>query len=389
MAHLQAVVGERADGEWHLLLHQSSHDRIILPKVASGNTQRERRCVATAAQHKRRPYLQAPHTMIDALHFQHVERLRDVGGRPLLTRVGDDVQVQIPALREHACELLGRVVLLATVQAHPQDGLQEGPCSLQRLERRLLRVMAQEAHDQAGFDVKGGLGVLLGADQAIDHGLERDAPVSVCLRIEENLGVANTILGRTLEVRHGEVVEVLLVDQLRGTRRHVSVHRQKKAGNPRKKTHHRACSIVNVEEALQIAKVAGSVGVLEGGIPGVKAVSLGDLEHELRLKCPLDVEMQLRFRHAASERRWARTLPPAGVAAGQRSGGNSGGTGKDKAVHGDEDTQENEKAQARCGAGDGWESLWDRRFIENIRNDSIATLSSDHHDTFQNALTRT
>ena len=47
--------------------------------------------------------------VVDALDLEHIERAPDVGRRPLLAGVRDDVQAELAAAREHARELLRRV----------------------------------------------------------------------------------------------------------------------------------------------------------------------------------------------------------------------------------------------------------------------------------------
>jgi hypothetical protein len=86
--------------------------------------------------------------------------------------------------------------------------------------------VAQEAHDQAGAD----RGVLAGAPDAVDDGLEGDAARGMGLRVEEDLGMAHIVGGGARQVGGGHVVEILLGQQ------------------------HAGAGVINIEEGLQIGE---------------------------------------------------------------------------------------------------------------------------------------
>jgi hypothetical protein len=58
--------------------------------------------------------------------LQDVQRAPDVGRRAFLAGVGDDVQAELAAAREHAGEFFGRVTELAGVEAHADEGVAKG-----------------------------------------------------------------------------------------------------------------------------------------------------------------------------------------------------------------------------------------------------------------------
>lgn len=121
-------------------------------------------------------------------------------------------------------------------------------------------------------------GVVQGARQAADHGVEGDAARGVRLRVEEDLRVAHVLgvgLGR---VGRRQVVEVLLG------------------------TEHGHALVVDGEEAGQVVEVVRGP---QRGLVGVRqldAVALGERELETGLQGALDVQMQLALGQPGDER---------------------------------------------------------------------------------------
>jgi len=80
--HAELEVRQRADGQRNAVLREALHQFRVLGAL---------------------------HAVVDTLDLQHVERAPDVLGRALFSRVGDEVEAQLAAAREHAGELLGRM----------------------------------------------------------------------------------------------------------------------------------------------------------------------------------------------------------------------------------------------------------------------------------------
>ena len=85
-----------------------------------------------------------------------------------------------------------------------------GSACFQRLERGVFIEMAQEAHDQLGADAELLLAIVQRAQHAVGDDRERNAAIGVGLRIEEHLDVARIVGLHALQVRHDQIVEVLL-----------------------------------------------------------------------------------------------------------------------------------------------------------------------------------
>ena len=102
---------------------------------------------------------------------------------------------------------------------------------------------------------------------AVDHGLKRHTAIGVCLRIEEDLRMAHALAGRPVEIRPGQVVEVLFLEQ------------------------YPAARIVDVEEGLQVAEDVGAANVVHRGIGHGDTVAARQREHEVRLERAFDVKM--------------------------------------------------------------------------------------------------
>ena len=92
--------------------------------------------------------LQAPHTVVDPLGAEQVERLPHVLGRAFLPRVRDRAEALGTRPGEHPGELRGRVALLPRVEPDRGEVLAERQRLVEGALRVVLREMAQEAEDQ-------------------------------------------------------------------------------------------------------------------------------------------------------------------------------------------------------------------------------------------------
>ena len=172
----------------------------------------------------------------------------------------DQVQAEFAAAREHARELLGRIAALAAVEPHADELVAKRQRLFERGERGFLGQVAQEAQDERRVDAVRGLRLRTGACQPVDDGRERDAAVRVRLRVEEDLGAHDVIGRRAVEVRHAHVEEVVLADQHAGAR------------------------VVDVEEALQVAKRVRRAQRFDGRIRKRDPVALCEPKDELGLE---------------------------------------------------------------------------------------------------------
>ncbi len=118
-----------------------------------------------------------------------------------------------------------------------------------------------------------------------------EAAVGVGLGVEEDLGTPNSVGCGPLEVRQGEVPEIL-----------------GRLQNP-------GPLVVDVEERLQVGEVVGGPKVVHVRESGLHPVAGRQFEEELRLERPFDVEMQFGFGKTSHERvhddlfvlfRWSR-----------------------------------------------------------------------------------
>src|SRR5262249_58769595 len=114
-----------------------------------------------------------------------------------------------------------------------------------------------------------------------------DAAGRVRLRIEEDLGVPDTLAGRPLEVRPREIVEVALVEQ------------------------HAARRVVHVEERLKILDLVRAPERLLVLVGQLDVVAPRHREREVRFERPLDVKVELGFGEIDEQ------LPHRGGEAGQ------------------------------------------------------------------------
>ena len=172
--------------------------------------------------------------MVDPLGVQEVERLPDVGGRSLFTGVRHGSQPFLPRTVINRLELGWRVSNLRGVEANREDPLTVGQRLGERLRRGLDAQVPEKTEDQSAGDLEPVASVLQCPMDAVDHGLEGHPAVDVGLRVEENLGVANSLGGGPRQISPRQVIEVPLLQQ------------------------HLATGVIDVEERLKIAEDIGS-----------------------------------------------------------------------------------------------------------------------------------
>ncbi len=143
------------------------------------------------------------------------------------------------------------------------------PGLLERVERRSLAEVAQEAQDQARRDAELGDAVIEGPADPRATGLEGDAALGVRLGVEEDLGMAHALAGRLGQVGHGEVVEVLPGAE------------------------HGAVGVVDVQEGPEVVEDVGATERGHVGVGQVHLVAGRQLERQLRLESPFDVHVEL------------------------------------------------------------------------------------------------
>ena len=158
---------------------------------------------------------------------------------------------------------------LRGVEANAKD-----PCAIrhrvsQGLHRRIRAEVAEKAQDQPAADAKPIASVVERPVDASDHRLERNPAIRMRLGIEEDLGVAHALASGPNQIGPGQVIEVLFLEK------------------------YAAARVIDVEEGLQVAENISVAHVLDRGIGQRNSVSACQLEHQLRLECALDVEMEL------------------------------------------------------------------------------------------------
>jgi hypothetical protein len=139
---------------------------------------------------------------------------------------------------------------------------------LQCDESRFFVEMTQKTQDQLAADAEFGTPLFERTLQAVDDGVEGDAALGVCLRVEKDLRVQHVILLATQQVSPAQVEKILLLDEDIGA------------------------LVVDIEEGLQVAELVGGsdfVGRSEGYFD---AIAPRQLEHQLRLEAALDVQVQ-------------------------------------------------------------------------------------------------
>ena len=222
--------------------------------------------------------LEAADAVVDPPRLQHVERLPDVLGRPFLAGVGDREQPRRPGALEDGGELPGRMPDLGGVEPHRGDAVLEGERLPAASPSPPRPVRCRRKQRMRRDDIRSACSASSRARRSPDEdGRERDAAVRVRLRIEEDLGVAHAVGVRPLEVRPGEIVEVLLAEQDLGA------------------------FVVDVEEGLQAGELIRPADRLHRREAQPDSVALRQLEHQLGLERPFDVEVQLRLRNRGAE----------------------------------------------------------------------------------------
>ena len=166
---------------------------------------------------------------------------------------------------------------LGGIEPDPDDLVAMRKGGIEGALRVVLVEMAQEAHDQACADAELAPRPGDRARKAVHHGREGDAARRVALRIEEHLDMAHIVGLRALEIRPGEIEEVLLGDE------------------------HRHALVVDVEKVLQLRELIGAAQRLDRRERQRDAVAPREREHQLGLEAALDVDVQLAFRQAADE----------------------------------------------------------------------------------------
>ena len=209
--------------------------------------------------------------MVDALDTEDVEGLPDVGGRSLLTGVGDAVQPGVGGGGEDRLERARRVPGLGGVEPDADDGVQVRLGLLPHVQRLVDGTVTQEAQDEPGGD---GTTARLVGDRGEEPGHERlvpDTAQEVGLGVEEDLGPHHPIAAGTVEVGPHQVVEVGFGAQ------------------------DRSAGVVEVEKRLQVPEPVGGPDLLHGAVGDGHVVPPGEVQHELWAQRALDVDVQLRL----------------------------------------------------------------------------------------------
>ncbi len=158
---------------------------------------------------------------------------------------------------------------LGGVQADPGDPPAEPrPGGLEGLQRRLGRLVPQEAHDQPGADAVLPLGPVQRPPEPVHDDRQRDPARGVRLRVEEDLRVPHPLRRRPRQVRLGQLLEVLLGPQ------------------------HRHQRVVQVEERLQVAERVRPPQLLGVRERQLHAVAPGERERQLGLQGAFDVQVE-------------------------------------------------------------------------------------------------
>ena len=169
--------------------------------------------------------------------------------------VHGDAQSVVARQGEGLGELRGRVAALVGVQAHADEHVLVGQGGAQRLHGGFRAEIPQEAQDQVSRHALLA-GLLDGAVVAADHCFDRDAPARVRLRVEEALGAHDAVLAGAGQVGGREVVEVVLVAQ--------HLHRR----------------VVHGQEGREVVETVAGAHLVDGGLPDVDPVLLGEAEFE-------------------------------------------------------------------------------------------------------------
>ena len=150
----EALVGQRTDGERDTRLRQPRDQRRIVHR---------------------------PDAMIDPLGAEQVERLGDVGGRPLLAGMGDTAQAEPVRLGEDIGEQGWRIADLRRIEADADQAVKPGTGGGQGAGGRFDRLVAQEAEDQPAGDAEARLALVEAGEDSLDHDFEWNAAIDMRL----------------------------------------------------------------------------------------------------------------------------------------------------------------------------------------------------------------
>ena len=115
------------------------------------------------------------------------------------------------------------------------------------------------------------LGVVQGADDAMNDHMHGHVAGGVRLRVEEDFGVVDVVGKRARDISGRHVVEILLGEQ------------------------HAGAGVIQVEERLQIVEGVGRAYFFHGRIRQLHAVALGQREHQFGFERAFDVDVQFSF----------------------------------------------------------------------------------------------
>ncbi len=229
---------------------------------------RQRRPVGREPPQQRR-VLDAADAVVDPLHPEQVDRLPDVVRRAFLPGVRDGVQAEPPGGVEDRGEVARRVADLGRVEPDGEELAGVGGQLIQRLGRVVGTSVAQEARDEPDLRAAGGRAAAGRRPQPADDLGQRDAAGQVHLRVEEHLDPRHPVRPRPGEVGRGEIGEVL------------------------RRAQHGHALVVQAEERAQVAERVRAPQRLDVPVRERHAVARGELERELGLERPLDVQVEL------------------------------------------------------------------------------------------------
>src|SRR5260370_23998127 len=193
--------------------------------------------------------------MVDPSRLQDLERFPDVWRRSLLTGVRDCEQAGLTGAVVDLLELRGWMANLGRVETDRENPLAKRQRVGEGLNRRGSAKVPQETEDEPARDAKPRLAVLQSAMDAGDHRFERHAAIGVGLGIEEDLRVAHALGGGPREIRPGQVVEILLLEE------------------------HAAAGVIDVEERLQIAENVCATNLSDRSVREPDAIAPRQLAH--------------------------------------------------------------------------------------------------------------
>ena len=215
--------------------------------------------------------------MIDALDFEHVERLPHVRRRAFFAGMGNGAQAEFAALGKHPRKFLRRMPDFAGIQTDTNELAEVRTRLFQRDEGIGFTEMAQKTQDQFSADAELGFGTITRTLEAIDDGGECNTAFGVRLRIEEQLGMDDVVGLGTQKICPRHVEEILLGDQ------------------------HAGASVIDIQKALQIAECIGGAQCIDIGVRQADAIALPERKDQLRLQRAFDVDVQFGLRHATQK----------------------------------------------------------------------------------------